>query len=538
MWGLLCVPVGWAGVTSHPGRFGWWETAGAVVAVAGLVGVRVRWPLGAMVGAIVLWEVALFSRPEYPEVGGVPFLLTVIVLSYLAGVRMSSARPAVVGFVGVGGGVVLLIPLVPVVASGWFTGMVGVLLFGLVPWSVGRYRRDYLELERAGWERAELLERAQRLVAEQARMRERARLAGDMHDLVGHELGLAALRIGALELDAGLDERHRAAAGGARAAVTGAAERLVEVVELLREESAAETLDELVARNRASGLGVELRVSGDEPPQMVQRTVDRVVRESLTNAAKHAVGASVTVDIEHAAGEAVANGPGGKRAVAGETAGKEPDGRRAAVGETAGKGPGGRRTVAGETVVSIKNGPGVGRAVAGGGHGLTGMAERVRLVGGELRAGPDGDGFTVTARLPHEPGPVPREPEQSESEVRHEQARRRVRRSFTRSMTAAGLVVVGTAAVVLGYTVYDHATSVLRPADFERLRTGQPLTEVQAVLPGRTRVDTGPEDEPAVPAGANCRYYGTHLNPFDGARNELYRLCFVADRLAAKDFLG
>ena len=35
------------------------------------------------------------------------------------------------------------------------------------------------------------------------------------------------------------------------------------------------------------------------------------------------------------------------------------------------------------------------------GRGLLGMRERVRLFGGELRAGPEPDGsFTVTARIP------------------------------------------------------------------------------------------------------------------------------------------
>ena len=40
---------------------------------------------------------------------------------------------------------------------------------------------------------------------------------------------------------------------------------------------------------------------------------------------------------------------------------------------------------------------------AGGGHGLVGMRERVRVHGGELRAGTaDGGGFAVHARLPLE----------------------------------------------------------------------------------------------------------------------------------------
>ncbi|OSC73229.1 sensor histidine kinase, partial [Streptomyces sp. BF-3] len=59
-----------------------------------------------------------------------------------------------------------------------------VVLAVLVPWFVGRFSRQYRELVRAGWERAEQMERERRLVAEQARLLERARIAQDMHDVL------------------------------------------------------------------------------------------------------------------------------------------------------------------------------------------------------------------------------------------------------------------------------------------------------------------------------------------------------------------
>ncbi len=37
---------------------------------------------------------------------------------------------------------------------------------------------------------------------------------------------------------------------------------------------------------------------------------------------------------------------------------------------------------------------------AGGGHGLIGLRERLRLYGGNLEVGQDGEGFVLTARLP------------------------------------------------------------------------------------------------------------------------------------------
>ncbi|NVI33584.1 sensor histidine kinase, partial [Streptomyces sp. CAI-17] len=64
--------------------------------------------------------------------------------------------------------------------------------------------------------------------------------------------------------------------------------------------------------------------------------------------------------------------------------------------------------------VVIVNGPGRARRVpletTGTGHGLVGMRERVRLVGGTLDTGPlPGGGFRVAARLPRrekEPDPA------------------------------------------------------------------------------------------------------------------------------------
>ena len=76
------------------------------------------------------------------------------------------------------------------------------LLIILLPWLVGRYARQQYELVRAGWELAERLEREQDLTAERMRLLERSRIASDMHDSLGHELSLIALRAAALQVDA------------------------------------------------------------------------------------------------------------------------------------------------------------------------------------------------------------------------------------------------------------------------------------------------------------------------------------------------
>ena len=56
-----------------------------------------------------------------------------------------------------------------------------------------------------------------------------------------------------------------------------------------------------------------------------------------------------------------------------------------------------------EVEVANRIGDGPSGVLAGAGHGLMGMRERVALCGGELRAGPVGRGFVVRARLPRAP---------------------------------------------------------------------------------------------------------------------------------------
>lgn len=161
---------------------------------------------------------------------------------------------------------------------GWFLQVLVVLAVAGGPWLTGRYRRQRARLHAAGLERAALLERN--------------RIAREMHDSLGHELELVALRAGALEVAPALDEEVRVRAGEVRAGVTAATERLREIIGLLGEP--VPDLDRLVARAQAAGQEVRLTVTG--VPVNVP-AVYRVVREGLTNAARHAPGAPVTVDV-------------------------------------------------------------------------------------------------------------------------------------------------------------------------------------------------------------------------------------------------
>ncbi|WP_051834538.1 sensor histidine kinase, partial [Streptomyces sp. NRRL S-15] len=302
-----------------------------------------------------------------------------VIVAFLAG--RGPGRPGVVLYslaVVLAAGVVAtwLVPSLLVLG----TRFVSVMVLGvLLPWLAGRFWRQYQELVRAGWERAERLERERQLVAEQARLAERARIAQDMHDVLGHDLSLIALSAGALQLAPGLDEQQRRAAKditGARAAT--AVERLGEVVGVLSDSSEppplrphGRELTELVGDAAESGLRVELRLDGeaDGLPPVVARAVHRVVQEALTNVARHAPHAATTVQVRHT--------------------------------ET-------------ETEVVVVNGAAkapAGRPPGQGGRGLIGLDERVRLAGGTFEHGPrDDGGFTVSAWLPHRlpvrPSPV------------------------------------------------------------------------------------------------------------------------------------
>jgi signal transduction histidine kinase len=111
-----------------------------------------------------------------------------------------------------------------------------------------------------------------------------------------------------------------------------------------------------------AGLPVTLHVQGAHHPlpHGAELAAYRVVQEALTNALKHAAGAPTDVIVEWS-----------ERAL--------------------------------EVRVADRGGTASAHRLEGGGHGLVGMAERVRLYGGELRTGPrDGGGFEVVARIPAE----------------------------------------------------------------------------------------------------------------------------------------
>ncbi|MFJ9638375.1 sensor histidine kinase [Streptomyces sp. NPDC101178] len=233
-------------------------------------------------------------------------------------------------------------------------------------WAVGARRAEVLSLR----ERARSAEREQAALADRARVLERNRIAREMHDSLAHRISLVALQAGALDHRADLAAEERAVlvrgiADGSHRAL----EDLRDVLGVLRAEQpdrqeppgpSYDRVPALVDDARASGMDVTLTVAtAGEPPDPVGDLCYRIVREALTNAAKHAPGAPVRITLD---GE-----PGG------------------VLGVAVGNGPAARTRA---------------RPPASG-YGLPGLAERVRAVGGTIGHHPSPDGgFSLSARLP------------------------------------------------------------------------------------------------------------------------------------------
>jgi len=495
LWLVAAAPIGYPVLTPPYSLRAGLLVLCALLVLTAAVGVSRRLPVAALV--IVVLGSLLNGN----------FLFAIPVFSYLAGRRSVTAAPAAVAFAAIAaGGTVLNLGLLGSGAGTWFLLASALLFAGVFPWLVGRYRRQQYELGEAARRHAEASAREERGVAERIRLRERARIAEEMHDSLGHDLSLIALRAAALQVAVDLEPRHRAAAGELRASVAAATERLHEIIGLLREEErpsstrpAGESVAELVEGAREAGMVVRLlaeRVPA-ELPARVRHAVHRTVREALTNAARYAPGAEADVRLTRA-------------------------GDRIEV-----------------TVVNARPPAGPLPGPPSHGSGLLALAERVRLLGGSFDAGPQPDGgFAVRAALPltagagldatapatseERTGPPAGGERAGEAEQRLRDARRRVRRSLLATFGApAGL------ALLLCFAYYAVATAgtVLHRATFDAMRVGALRTELTG-LPSRHL------DAPDGVDPAGCEYYTDGNFPL---AQPTWRLCFADGRLISKE---
>ncbi|MFE2247144.1 sensor histidine kinase, partial [Streptomyces lavendulae] len=151
----------------------------------------------------------------------------------------------------------------------------------VMPGLASRYWYQRRTLLSALQERNDQLLRERTMVAGQARLRERQRIAQDMHDSLGHQLALISVHTGALEVDPALTDRQREAVGVLRQASVAAMHELREVVGILRDGVEAPPVVEeaqpaargvagiggIVEAARAAGTDVRLGTAGRPRPR-------------------------------------------------------------------------------------------------------------------------------------------------------------------------------------------------------------------------------------------------------------------------------
>jgi signal transduction histidine kinase len=213
------------------------------------------------------------------------------------------------------------------------------------------------------------LRAAQADLARQAVANERRRIAGEIHDIAAHALAVMVLHLTGARmrvLREGGDPELVETLAEAERLGRQSLDDVRRTVGLLREEPTGTTpplpgatdVRGLVAQYRAAGLDVDFEMHGADPEKMAPATglaLYRIIQESLANVVKHAPGASVCVRLDLDAGA--------------------------------------RLLIRNALTASVSpNGTG--------GHGLDGMRERARLLGGWLQAGPSDGDWVVECALP------------------------------------------------------------------------------------------------------------------------------------------
>jgi signal transduction histidine kinase len=334
---------------------------------------RRRAPLAAAIPATVMTTVSSAA-------------LAAAVLAVVRAARAGIGRGglAVLGAVwtaAVFGNEALAAPAVGTVSGPVEVGVLGLvaLLFYLILVGIGRYRRSRAEALELLRERAEHAEQRRERAVRDAREAERLRIAREMHDVLAHRMSLVSMHAGALTYREDLPREAVARAAHVIQDTTGVALReLRELLGVLREEGeddaarprapqpTLERLPALLAEARASGTPVAVRFEGieaeEESPRVEgleasrSRTAYRIAQEALTNVRKHAPGQRL--DLRIARGE-------------------------------------GRLTVEARNRL-----PPAPPAAPSSGMGLVGLAERVRLAGGDAASECGVEQFVLRAWVP------------------------------------------------------------------------------------------------------------------------------------------
>jgi signal transduction histidine kinase len=245
------------------------------------------------------------------------------------------------------------------------TSDVALLMFSVPGFAAGTVYRLYAESARTLERRNSELQEERELFAELAVRHERARIASELHDIVGHAISVMVIQAAAGQrLVDGDPARAKLAFAAIAESARQGREDLGRLIELLSGTEVAgpdlSMIEEVVTRAAGSGLDVSCRFDGDRAgvPAPAAHVAFRVVQESLTNALRYAPGAAVRVVVRESGREL---------------------------------------TVTVENDEPTRARPGL----SGTGHGLAGLRERVQEAGGRLRSGPTtSGGWKVEATVP------------------------------------------------------------------------------------------------------------------------------------------
>lgn len=272
----------------------------------------------------------------------------------------------------------------PLTTAAWFVAGVSLLAWLALPLLAGGNRPAVLSIavvlavvavgttvwtvRNARLQRQRYEARLAAVAGERAAEAERLRLARDLHDLVSHNLGLVTVRA-ANALHVADPSEERAALTDIERIGREATTELRRILGVLRQPGAStvslaptdsfDALPAMITAARAAGVDVALEIDDDlQASAGAQLVICRVIREGLSNAARHAGPCGVQVSV--------------------------------------------RLTEDDHLVTTIRDDGGDDwQPVRGSGHGLSGLREQVSALGGDLIAEPQASGgFLLRARFP------------------------------------------------------------------------------------------------------------------------------------------
>ena len=238
------------------------------------------------------------------------------------------------------------------------------------------------ELLRSASREARLIRTTQEARIAQSRAEERARISREMHDSLAHRLSLISLHAGALQTRTYLDIGSvRKIAGSIHTLAADSGRELRQILAVLHDDGSADgaratwsDVEDVLSWEREAGQEIDLHLaeswaeSFEAADARSRHAVLRTIEELLTNARRHGAGGVVWLDCEVEASD----GPGDDGAAL--------------------------------VVRCVNDCLSTPRPTApGGGLGLEGLRERLRLLGGELHVSQRTEQFIVMAAVPPAP---------------------------------------------------------------------------------------------------------------------------------------